>query len=155
MKGSILVDISLLVLAQCAGALTSVGVSFGPHNCVRVSRSAAGSCVITTDCEGVDISQTEFAFDCHGQSMSGDVVRHSFGVGGFEASEEFDTEVKCGRCANAVQSNSQVPKPKATVKKVEAVLKPAPVQQVVPKSPPLEHAAPVMPKVEPKHTEVS
>merc|ERR1719424_1834991 len=78
---------------KIAGAMT-----FGPSNCVSLSRSSAGSCVISTECEGDDISQTEFAFDCISQKH---VVRHSFGVGGFEASEEFDTDVKCDRCRNA------------------------------------------------------
>lgn len=72
-------------------------VAFGPQNCVSLTRSAnAGSCVISTDCEGADLSTTEFAFDCIRQG--GEIVRHSFGIGGFDPSEEFDTQVKCNRC---------------------------------------------------------
>jgi len=54
--------------------------------------------VITTECEGVDASQTEYAFNCVGKN----VVRHSFGFGGFEDNEEFDTDVKCDYCNAAV-----------------------------------------------------
>jgi len=134
----------LAVLAYGAHALKSVGVSFGPKNCVMLSRSSAGSCVITTDCEGVDTTKLEFAFDCVGQSGNEDIVRHSFGVGGFEGSEEFDTEVKCSRCASASSMNAAKP----TVKKVKAVPKP------VPAAPKPVAAAPVVPVVPKKvHTE--
>jgi len=109
--------------------LKSVGVSFGPQNCVSLTRSSAGSCVLTTSCEGTDTSTTEFAFDCINQN----VVRHSFGVGGFESNEEFDTEVKCGRCATASQQHQS--EAAAPVKKVQANLEPTPVH-LVPKSEP-------------------
>lgn len=78
----------------CALALGSSDLTFGPKKCVTISRSSQGSCVLTTNCEGADTSKTEFAFDCIGKH----VVRHSFGVGGFDADEEFDTDVKCDRC---------------------------------------------------------
>eukprot|EP00927_Polykrikos_kofoidii_P085224 TRINITY_DN91_c0_g2_i1.p1 TRINITY_DN91_c0_g2~~TRINITY_DN91_c0_g2_i1.p1 ORF type:complete len:515 (+),score=97.95 TRINITY_DN91_c0_g2_i1:80-1624(+) len=77
--------------------------SFGPSDCVTVSRSAAkGSCILDTGrCEGQDISTVEFAFNCEGDD--GEVIRHSFGVGGFDVGEVFDTEARCGKC--------QAPKP--------------------------------------------
>jgi len=81
-------------LTLCALALGSSDLTFGPKKCVTVSRSSQGSCVLTTNCAGVDTSKTEFAFDCIGKH----VVRHSFGVGGFDADEEFDSDVKCDRC---------------------------------------------------------
>jgi len=109
--------------------LKSVGVSFGPQNCVSLTRSSGGSCVLTTSCEGMDTSITEFAFDCINQN----VVRHSFGFGGFESSEEFDTEVKCGRCATVSQQHQS--EAAAPVKKVQANLEPTPVH-LVPKSEP-------------------
>jgi hypothetical protein len=131
MKGCFAVILALSVLVPSASK--GVGVSFGPQNCVTLSRSSAGSCVITTDCEGVDISQTEFAFDCIGQNHfnhNGEVVRHSFGVGGFEAGEEFDTEVKCSRCAGPTGGAvAPVEKPAAPeVKKVKATVEPVPAQ---------------------------
>lgn len=112
---------TLIALGQGA-ILTSksVGVSFGPQNCVSLTRSSAGSCVLSTSCEGVDTSTTEFAFDCINQN----VVRHSFGVGGFESSEEFDTEVKCGRCSSVLRQHQ--PEAAAPVKKVQAILEPTP-----------------------------
>lgn len=105
--------------------------SFGPENCVALTRSAAGSCVISTDCEGADLSQTEFAFDCVGKPSDAGIVRHSFGTGGFETTEEFDTEVKCARCespsaadvvvgTHAKKAAAPKPVPKATAKVVEA-----------------------------------
>jgi hypothetical protein len=113
MKGYIIVCCALAAVVDGsiqtqAGWLKSRS-SFGPKNCVMLSRSAGGSCVITTDCEGIDISKAEFAFDCMDQGNKGDIVRHSFGVGGFEANEEFDTEVKCGRCASPTQVDAAAP----------------------------------------------
>jgi hypothetical protein len=126
--------ISILALAHSAYGLNSLGAKFGPDNCVKLSRSAAGSCVISTGCKGLDTSSTEFAFDCIDQSGKGDVVRHSFGVGGFEADEEFDTDVKCGRCAPLLSQQHQQPAAKKKkVAHVEANLKPAPAL-VTPKS---------------------
>jgi len=129
--------IVLMVVVLGASGLKNVGVTFGPKNCVSLSRSSAGSCVLSTECEGIDISAVEFAFDCIAQSGSGDIVRHSFGIGGFEVSEEFDTEVKCGRCSHPLPAGE---KPKveavfkkvvpAPAKKVEVVTAPAPVKVV-------------------------
>jgi hypothetical protein len=120
MKGYSTWGLVLMVLVPVASS-ASDAMTFGPKNCVSLTRSEEGSCVLTTDCEGSDISATEFAFDCVAQS--GDVVRHSFGVGGFEASEEFDTEVKCGSCSHPEAGKPQ----KKKVEKVEAVITPAPV----------------------------
>lgn len=69
--------------------------TFGPSGCVSLSVSDAGSCVIETDCDGQDLSEVDFSFQC----VQGDgVVAHSFGVGGFDTNEAFDTEVKCEKC---------------------------------------------------------
>jgi hypothetical protein len=83
---------------QAAAVARRESVHFGPEDCVGLSRSSAGSCVITTDCQAKDVSNTEFAFNCIGEGGEGGIVRHSFGMGGFDAQEEFDTEVKCDRC---------------------------------------------------------
>lgn len=72
-------------------------VAYGPGKCVNLARSNTGTCVISTDCETQNTDHFEFAFDCMapgGQT----VVLHSFGSGGFDATEEFDTEVKCESC---------------------------------------------------------
>lgn len=76
------------------GADLSTG--FGPKGCVSLYRSKAGSCVLQTKCSGVDTSKVEFAFDC--KTPSGEVQRHSFGQGGFDETEVFDTSVQCSQC---------------------------------------------------------
>lgn len=111
--------------ASVKRSVTSVDASFGPQNCVTLTRSSAGSCVISTDCEGADLSQTEFSFDCI--RKGGEIVRHSFGTGGFDPSEEFDTEVKCDRCETTSPADV-VMKPAAPAPKKEVV---APAPKIV------------------------
>lgn len=101
--------------ANIKGKSSAAGSAFGPENCVALTRSSAGSCVISTDCEGADLSQTEFAFDCVKQG--GEIVRHSFGVGGFETSEEFDSQVSCDRCESASPQDSLAGPPGQTPNK--------------------------------------
>lgn len=84
-------------------------VRYGPDDCVTLSLSPAGSCVIRTNCEGKDLSHFEFAFDC---ANSGNAIqRHSFGLGGFDAQEEFDTDVHCKRCAAPEQAKKAAAPP--------------------------------------------
>lgn len=71
------------------------GVPWGPQKCAELLHSDAGTCVIRTQCEGVDLSKFEFAFDC---VSSGEIQRHSFGIGGFDDDDDFDTNVKCTTC---------------------------------------------------------
>jgi len=71
-------------------------VSIGPGSCVSLHRSGLGSCELTTNCGNEDTTNFEFAFNC--QTKDGRVVRHSFGKGGFDAQETFDTEVECVKC---------------------------------------------------------
>jgi len=92
------IALSVLLHGAAAAAVamnSNRAVAFGPQNCVSLTRSDAGSCVLATDCGAADLSKTEFAFDCVGRDG---IVRHSFGNGGFDSNEEFDTEVKCDRC---------------------------------------------------------
>jgi hypothetical protein len=87
------------------------GATYGPGDCIGLSRSSAGSCVIKTNCQGQDTSKTEFAFNCAMEKM---LTRHSYGIGGFEANEEFDTEVRCERCerpASAASLMKHLPAP--------------------------------------------
>mmetsp|Transcript_8198 Transcript_8198/g.17907 ORF Transcript_8198/g.17907 Transcript_8198/m.17907 type:complete len:318 (+) Transcript_8198:151-1104(+) len=78
-------------VADDAGGISK----FGPGQCVSVQRSDHGTCVLTTDC-GADTSNFEFAFLC--ESPEGRVQKHSFGFGGFDPKENFDTQVKCRVC---------------------------------------------------------
>lgn len=72
---------------------------FGPDNCVSLSRSSVGTCVLKTECHiATNISGVEFAFVCSNPNEAMPHALHSFGRGGFEASELFDTGVKCKSC---------------------------------------------------------
>lgn len=80
---------------------------------MELSKSPQGSCVLKTDCAGVDTSKFEFSFDC--ESSPGNRLRHSFGVGGFDDQEEFDTSIKCSKCIEPVpvSTHMEVPPAKA------------------------------------------
>lgn len=84
-------------LPLLAAPALAVGVArFGPKHCVSVARSdKTGTCVLRTNCEGLDLEQVEFSFTCQ---LPGVLQKHSFGKGGFDAIEEFDTSVKCDSC---------------------------------------------------------
>lgn len=118
--------------AAIKGVVHRVGARFGPSGCVSLTRSSAGTCVLSTDCEGRDMSKTEFVFDCVGKS----VVRHSFGIGGFDTQEEFDTDLKCDKCNVPTKGDAIVPI-KPVVKKV---------------APPPPKASPPKAAAQPKHT---
>eukprot|EP00448_Togula_jolla_P018044 CAMPEP_0170591250 /NCGR_PEP_ID=MMETSP0224-20130122/12303_1 /TAXON_ID=285029 /ORGANISM="Togula jolla, Strain CCCM 725" /LENGTH=384 /DNA_ID=CAMNT_0010915101 /DNA_START=52 /DNA_END=1202 /DNA_ORIENTATION=+ len=75
--------------------------TFGPDGCVSLARSQAGTCVIRTDCEEQDISDTEFSFVCSNPDLKPARELHSFGKGGFEGTETFDTHVQCAACLAA------------------------------------------------------
>jgi hypothetical protein len=73
---------------------------FGPEDCVALWRKN-GTCVLSTQCQDVNISAYEIAFLCvdeHGLE-----VKHSYGDGGtagpgIAEEEEKDTEVSCAEC---------------------------------------------------------
>lgn len=71
--------------------------NYGPSHCVSLSRSDAGTCVIETNCQVDAIKDFTFDFIC--TDGGGGKVQHSFGEGGFEAQENFDTGVWCTECA--------------------------------------------------------
>lgn len=86
-----------ILLLALQGALASASrIPYGPKNCVALDHSSEGTCVIRTNCVGIDTENFEFAFDC--TTPKHEVQRHSFGFGGFDAQEEFDTSVKCTIC---------------------------------------------------------
>merc|ERR1711937_1005201 len=66
-----------------------------------------GTCVLQTNCAGVDTSKFEFAFDC--LSSAGLLQKHSFGFGGFDDIEEYDTAVKCKECSIAQAAEIKTP----------------------------------------------
>jgi len=81
----------------------SSGSSFGPSNCVSVERSPAGTCILRTQCSSdVDLETTEFAFLC--VLGDGEVQKHSYGQGGFDAEETYDSSVACEQCLGPNQT---------------------------------------------------
>eukprot|EP00927_Polykrikos_kofoidii_P077617 TRINITY_DN74549_c0_g1_i1.p1 TRINITY_DN74549_c0_g1~~TRINITY_DN74549_c0_g1_i1.p1 ORF type:complete len:794 (-),score=126.58 TRINITY_DN74549_c0_g1_i1:128-2509(-) len=84
---------------QGVGCLDDDFNTFGPEDCVTVSRSAKGTCILTTKCSLVNTSNTEFAFVCFNPGSSLPHALHSYGRGGFDSEETFDTGVKCRSCS--------------------------------------------------------
>lgn len=82
-----------------AGADAPAPGRLGPDGCVSLSRSAEGTCIISTDCSA-NTSDTEFAFVCFNPGSAVPHALHSFGRGGFAPREAFDTGVRCGSCAS-------------------------------------------------------
>jgi len=82
-------------------------MKFGPENCVSLTRSKEGSCVISTNCEGVDISDIRFTCWNDGKGAV-----YSVRDLGLKNSAEF-TQVKCRRC----EPPPQPQKPEAPVAK--------------------------------------
>lgn len=86
----------IFLLASIGALASATKIPYGPSNCVALDLSSEGTCVIKTNCAGVDVENFEFAFDC--TTPKHEVQRHSFGFGGFDAQEDFDTSVKCTIC---------------------------------------------------------
>jgi len=133
--------------ALWATLATKVGADFyGPERCISVTRSPEGSCVLATNCEGRDLSKFEFAFDCT-LPKGGGLERHSFGVGGFDDVEEFDTDVHCDLCAApGVDQPQPTPSPRRTTfgkVPVQPPVQPSPQAHAVAGHAAPAHAAPV------------
>lgn len=73
--------------------------AFGPNGCVGLSKSNLGTCVIKVACGEADISAVDFSFACVTRSNA--MKLHSYGIGGFEADEFFDSGVPCDSCTTA------------------------------------------------------
>lgn len=87
---------ALAAMTLAVGAIDAAAVrGFGPASCVSVSRSSAGTCVLHTSCEGQDLSNFDFVFDCLGQKGR---QTHSLGIGSFDTQEDYDTDLKCQEC---------------------------------------------------------
>eukprot|EP00419_Tripos_fusus_P011259 CAMPEP_0172662778 /NCGR_PEP_ID=MMETSP1074-20121228/5543_1 /TAXON_ID=2916 /ORGANISM="Ceratium fusus, Strain PA161109" /LENGTH=545 /DNA_ID=CAMNT_0013478713 /DNA_START=55 /DNA_END=1692 /DNA_ORIENTATION=+ len=100
LPGTVLTATAFLLHFTVSSAITvaapSKNFGYGPSNCVSVERSTTGSCVVHTNCRGLDLSQYDFKFDC----VEGPTTRqtHSLGVGSFDEAEDFDTDVQCQQC---------------------------------------------------------
>lgn len=88
-----------IVAQPCQGANQGANIkakTWGPKHCVSVSRkSDTGTCVLQTDCGNMNLDDVEFAFTCQ---RPGILQKHSFGKGGFDSQETFDTSVECDVC---------------------------------------------------------
>lgn len=89
-----------LMELQAGGNATA----FGPDGCVSLSSTKDGTCEITTNCKGRDLSDTEFAFVCINPSNAQPYTLHTYGKGGFNVEESFDTGIECDRCATVTSA---------------------------------------------------
>jgi len=87
----------LLAMRKVTQAKPSA-TAFGPNNCVRLSKSSLGTCVITLTCGAADVSQVDFSFVCINRNAALKKAQHSYGTGGFNADEVFDSGVACDSC---------------------------------------------------------
>lgn len=76
-------------------AILVSSIAYGPNDCVSLTRSTRGTCLFQTNCENVDTSKFEFSFICKRQEKE---VRHTYGAGGFDSEEDYDTEMACDEC---------------------------------------------------------
>lgn len=58
-------------------------------------------------------ASSSFSFDC--ETSPGNRLKHSFGIGGFDDQEEFDTSIKCSKCIAPVTHYDERPTVKAPV----------------------------------------
>lgn len=74
--------------------------SYGPENCVHVSRSPeTGTCILETKCPvGEVLAQVDFGIVCEAPGVDPSRRLHFYGRGGFADEEAFDTGVACARC---------------------------------------------------------
>jgi hypothetical protein len=118
----------LAFLAFITGALSvdddddASVIRYGPSNCIRISQSSTGSCMISTECQGVDTSMAEFGFSCVREGK--DTEWHSYGKGGFEASEEFDSGYKCDECGGPASDAARVQSYGVEMKHIDTTPKP-------------------------------
>jgi len=90
--------VTKLLSMRQAGREEPSATSFGPEGCVRLSRSNLGTCVIQVNCGASDVSQVDFSFVCINKASATKRAQHSYGVGGFESDEVFDSGVLCDSC---------------------------------------------------------
>jgi hypothetical protein len=83
-----------LALAAVAADAAAVR-GFGPSNCVSLSRSSAGTCVVSTKCGEQDLSSFDISFECVTESGR---QMHSLGAGSSDSEEVYDTDIKCQEC---------------------------------------------------------
>mmetsp|Transcript_16787 Transcript_16787/g.46206 ORF Transcript_16787/g.46206 Transcript_16787/m.46206 type:complete len:364 (-) Transcript_16787:194-1285(-) len=86
--------------AMSSGSTTAAkdGTAFGPKDCISLGKSNLGTCVITTHCGKEDLSKVEFSFACLNKGGPMPKAVHTYGIGGFNTEEVFDSGVPCDNC---------------------------------------------------------
>lgn len=74
--------------------------SYGPGDCISVSRFEKGTCKLTTNCTGYNVSYVELCFVCINPGANVPFSLHSWGVGNFTLEDTFDSGVICDTCAS-------------------------------------------------------
>jgi hypothetical protein len=106
------------------------------------------SCVLETNCaSNVNLDNVEFAFTCKLDNM---VQKHSFGKGGFDSQEKFDTSVKCNSCGLPTEVNLALKKHHTEKKKQDPA--PADTTDVTPAADP--DATPVVEETKVDHPDL-
>lgn len=73
---------------------------FGPQSCVMLSRTEHRTCMIATRCADLDLDDVDFKFVCFNPGTTVPHALHSFGRGGFDGEEDFDSGVVCDKCTS-------------------------------------------------------
>jgi len=89
----------LLAMRQASQGHKPNATHFGPEGCIGLSKSNLGTCVIAVACGERNISQVDVAFVCLNRAAQPKRTQHSYGTGGFDAEEVFDSGVQCDSCS--------------------------------------------------------
>eukprot|EP00927_Polykrikos_kofoidii_P065262 TRINITY_DN61041_c0_g1_i1.p1 TRINITY_DN61041_c0_g1~~TRINITY_DN61041_c0_g1_i1.p1 ORF type:complete len:544 (-),score=92.90 TRINITY_DN61041_c0_g1_i1:69-1700(-) len=149
---SLLWKLSLLLTPLCTRAdylRAATSTVFGPNNCVSLTKSQTQTCVISTDCSAESIPQVSFAFVCI--NGTGETLRrnlHSYGMGGFEPQEKFDSGVTCDSCMTVDSAFAAVKQSRSDADASVAVLEQA--AAIPKKAAPSPKGSPSTPKSAPR-----
>jgi len=88
-------------------ALNNGEVQMGPEDCVSLFKNKQAHCEFRTQCDGVDTATFEFDFIC--VSADNSKKKHTFGEGGFDSDEDYDTGVACHSCLAPDDESASAP----------------------------------------------
>lgn len=72
--------------------------SFGPGKCIKTYVSQHNTCVIKTECKGLQGRLKDYTYGITCVDKDGKSKRHLFGQNSFNPEETFDTLIKCKLC---------------------------------------------------------
>jgi len=78
--------------------VSNVSSSFGPGNCIKTYVSPHDTCVMKTECKGLEGSLQEYTYGITCVEQDGTSKRHLFGQNSFYPEETFDTLINCTLC---------------------------------------------------------